>query len=62
LHSKAAFFGDGPAVVCCEITRQVVVDGPSVDKAMREGLWKSYQAEVFNGFTIKVEKKEFKVD
>jgi hypothetical protein len=65
LHSNAAFFGNGPVVVCCEITRQVVVDGPesfTVDKAMRESFWKSYENGPFDGVTIQVEEKEFKVN
>jgi hypothetical protein len=62
LHSKAAFFGNGPAVVFCEITYQA--DGPEpskIDKKLREDLWKSYQAGLFDGFTIQVEEKQFKV-
>jgi hypothetical protein len=64
LESTAAFFGNRPAVVCCEITRQVVVDGPEppkIQKALRESLWKCYKAGLSDSIIIQVEGKEFKV-
>jgi hypothetical protein len=64
LHSKAAFFGNGPAVVCCEMTYQAVIDkpeSPKIDKTLRESLWKSYEKGLFDGVTIQVKGKEFKV-
>jgi hypothetical protein len=54
LRSKAAFFGNGSATVCCEMSYQVSVDA-------NEGLWSSYQQGLFDTVTIQVEGKEFKV-
>lgn len=64
LHSMAAFFGNGSAVVCCEITRHLDVDDPNppnVNKQMRQNLWKCYQDGLLDIATIQVEGKEFKV-
>jgi hypothetical protein len=62
LHSKVAFFGNGPVVVCCEITRISDVPEPAkVDNALRDSLWKSYKEGLYDGITIQVEDKEFKV-
>jgi hypothetical protein len=64
LQSKSAFFSNGSVVVCCEMTYQISVDGPKqpkIDSDVREGLWSSYQEGLYDGITVHVENKQFKV-
>jgi hypothetical protein len=64
LESTAVFFFNCPAVICCEMTYQAIIDRPEpakVDKKLREGLWKSYQEGLSDSFIIEVEQKQFKV-
>jgi hypothetical protein len=64
LRSKANFFGNGPVIVCCEMSYQNFVDGsepPKIDNDVRENLWSSYQEGLYDGVTINVEDKQFKV-
>lgn len=63
-HSKVDFFKNGPVIVCCQMSYQISVDKPEppkIENDIRENLWKSYQDGLYDGVTIQVEKKEFKV-
>lgn len=46
------------------MTYQISVDGPKqpkIDSDVREGLWSSYQEGLYDGITVHVENKQFKV-